>query len=65
MSSAFQAVQLGDSFTDFGNFPDFTPAHQDDLLIGITARICAKRTKPIAGIVACVSGIVICITNLP
>jgi hypothetical protein len=38
MSSAFQAVQRGDNFTDFGKRPDLTPAHHDDLPTGISSK---------------------------
>lgn len=58
MSSAFHAVQRADNLTGFGYRPDFTPAHQQDLPIGITVNTSDNRIKPI-------SGIVNCITNLP
>jgi len=53
MSSAFQAVQRSDNFTGFGNRPDFTPAHQLVLQIGITVKICESRTNPVSGMVVC------------
>jgi hypothetical protein len=34
----------------FGNLPDFTPAHQLVLQIGMTVKICETRTKPVSGI---------------
>jgi hypothetical protein len=58
MSSALQATHRADSFTGFGYRPDFTPAHQQDLPIGITVNTSDNRIKPI-------SGIVNCIINLP
>jgi hypothetical protein len=51
MSSAFHAVQRSESFTGFGNRPDFTPAHQQVLPSGMTVKICESRTKPVSGIV--------------
>ena len=33
----------------FGNLPSRTPAHQAERLIGISARICGRRTKPVSG----------------
>jgi len=60
ISSTFQTVVRGPSFTGLGNFPDFTPAHQDDFLTGIIGGvggtalglpiICDKRKKPVSGI---------------
>jgi hypothetical protein len=58
MSSARQAVHRVESFTGFGNRPDLTPSHQQDLPTGITVRTFRNRMNPI-------SGIVNCITNLP
>ncbi len=58
ISAAGHAVQRTDSFTGFGYLPAFTPAHQEDLLTGITLSTSESRTNPI-------SGIVNCIINLP
>lgn len=49
MSSAFQAVQRGESFTGCGNLPDFTPAHQLVLPMGMTVKTCDNRTNPVSG----------------
>ena len=50
MSSTRQAVVRSDSFTGFGNRPDFTPAHHVDFEIGmIVGMICDNRTKPVSG----------------
>jgi hypothetical protein len=35
ISSALQAVMRGPNFTGWGKRPDFTPAHQVDLLTGM------------------------------
>jgi hypothetical protein len=51
ISSTFQTVVRGPSFTDFGNRPDFTPTHQVERPTGIGpcgARIEVSRTKPLA-----------------
>ena len=48
MSSTFQAVVRGPSFTGFGKRPDFTPAHHVDRPTGIGpvgARIDVSRTN--------------------
>ena len=44
-----QAVQRGDSFTDFGNRPDLTPSHQLVLPSGITSKTCGNRMNPVSG----------------
>jgi hypothetical protein len=52
ISSARQTVILGPNLRGFGKRPDFTPAHQVDLLTGIGplgARMHASLTKPLAG----------------
>ena len=52
MSSTFQAVVRGPSFTGLGKRPDFTPAHHVDRPTGIGprgAKIEASRTKPAGG----------------
>jgi hypothetical protein len=49
ISEAFQAVVRGPNLRGDGNFPDFTPAHQEDLLIGISCKIVQSRTNPISG----------------
>jgi hypothetical protein len=52
MSSTRQTVIRGPSFTGWGNRPDFTPAHQVDLLTGIGplgARIDASLKNPVSG----------------
>ena len=52
MSSTFQAVVRGPSFTGLGNRPTLTPAHQVERPTGIGpcgARIDLSRTKPALG----------------
>jgi hypothetical protein len=57
ISSARQAVVLGPSLTGWGYFPDFTPAKNDDLPMGIigciprlrSPTICHKQTNPVSG----------------
>ncbi|MEO5332847.1 MAG: hypothetical protein H7839_12555 [Magnetococcus sp. YQC-5] len=49
MSSTRQAVVFGPSLYAGGYFPDLTPFHQEAAQMGIIARICGIRTKPIAG----------------
>jgi hypothetical protein len=59
MSSIFQTVVREEIFKDFGNLPDLTPAHQVDLLTGISAgigglalglpMICGNLKKPVSG----------------
>jgi hypothetical protein len=52
MSSTFQAVVRGPSFTGFGNRPALTPAHQVERPTGIGplgARMEGSRTKPVSG----------------
>ena len=39
ISSTFHTVVLGPSFVERGYFPDLTPAHQEDLLIGISGKL--------------------------
>jgi hypothetical protein len=52
MSSTFQAVVRGPSFTGLGNRPVLTPAYQVERPTGIGpcgARMDVRRTNPVAG----------------
>src|SRR5271169_1824723 len=56
MSSTFQAVVRGPSFTGLGKRPDLTPAHHVERPTGIGprgARMEGRRTKPNPGRLSC------------